>query len=542
MRNLSVKSNFVLIFTLLFAGNYLFALNKAEWFTSKGSFTIELREDLVPKTAGNFSRLANTKFYDGLNFHRVIDGFMIQGGCPNGTGNGDPGYEFEDEFHPDLLHSKEGILSMANSGPNTNGSQFFITLAATAWLNGKHSVFGEVTEGMEVVREIGHVDTDSNDMPLEEVLIDSIRVSGIYDISVPYQDYILDHNTYIEIDMDSIFTCTVDSEIDYNIVENTNPDIIPAAFEGNTLIVASNNTLGSSEITIGATCGEYYTFHKIKVYSENMLVEYLIDESFENIIFPPQNWAEVQESGTMGKWVRNRGSRIPGGNSAIDGEYIAYFNSYSSSCDPGNNTRLELPILDLTEYKENILRFYFSHNNHYINYGNDSLQIQVKVGNDNWQNIGPAIKRWQGRTEHIWQEHIIDLSEYDQKSDIKLAFLGMSANGSDIVIDHIRVGGININSIDNPEITSKGYILHHNYPNPFNPETKINYEIKHNQKVNIVVFNALGEKVWETGLKNHTAGAYSINFNGSGLNSGVYYYSIELNGTIQQTNKMILIK
>ncbi len=112
--------------------------------TNRGEIRIELHEDKTPKTVANFVKLAEDGFYDGLKFHRVIEDFMVQGGCPQGTGSGGPGYKFEDEFHADLKHDGPGVLSMANSGPNTNGSQFFITHVATPWLDGKHSVFGRV--------------------------------------------------------------------------------------------------------------------------------------------------------------------------------------------------------------------------------------------------------------------------------------------------------------------------------------------------------------------------------------------------------------
>ena len=122
--------------------------------TAKGEIRIELFDDKTPKTCANFEKLVGDGFYDGLTFHRVIADFMIQGGCPQGTGNGGPGYTFEDEFHADLKHEGPGTLSMANAGPNTNGSQFFITHGATPWLDGKHSVFGRVIEGQDVVDAI----------------------------------------------------------------------------------------------------------------------------------------------------------------------------------------------------------------------------------------------------------------------------------------------------------------------------------------------------------------------------------------------------
>ncbi len=123
--------------------------------TNRGDIRLELYEEKVPKTVANFEKLASEGFYDGLKFHRVIDDFMVQAGCPQGTGTGGPGYEFDDEFHPDLKHDGPGVLSMANAGPNTNGSQFFITHVATPWLDGKHSVFGRVIDDtQEVVNSI----------------------------------------------------------------------------------------------------------------------------------------------------------------------------------------------------------------------------------------------------------------------------------------------------------------------------------------------------------------------------------------------------
>ena len=126
----------------------------ATFNTAKGNIRVELFGDKVPKTVANFEKLTGEGFYNGLKFHRVIADFMIQGGCPKGTGTGDAGYKFDDEFHPDLKHDTPGILSMANSGPNTNGSQFFITHVPTPWLDNKHSVFGKVLEGQDVVDAI----------------------------------------------------------------------------------------------------------------------------------------------------------------------------------------------------------------------------------------------------------------------------------------------------------------------------------------------------------------------------------------------------
>ena len=127
--------------------------------TTKGTIRIELHDEKCPKTVANFEKLTKDGFYNGLKFHRVLEDFMVQGGCPKGNGTGGPGYQFEDEFDAELKHDGPGVLSMANSGPNTNGSQFFITHVATPWLDGKHSVFGRVLEGQDVVDAIAQGDT-----------------------------------------------------------------------------------------------------------------------------------------------------------------------------------------------------------------------------------------------------------------------------------------------------------------------------------------------------------------------------------------------
>ena len=164
----------------------------AEFITSEGNFTVLLHDREAPRTVENFIGLAegtkpwtdprtNQKvtqpYYDGVIFHRVIDGFMIQSGDPLGQGIGGPGYNFADEFHPSLRHSKAGILSMANRGPNTNGGQFFITLGPTPHLDDRHSVFGDVTDGMDVVRKIGSSRTGDRDRPLKDITIQSVKIS-----------------------------------------------------------------------------------------------------------------------------------------------------------------------------------------------------------------------------------------------------------------------------------------------------------------------------------------------------------------------------
>src|SRR5512140_3076162 len=164
----------------------------AHFTTSEGNFTVRLFDDKAPNTVQNFVGLAEgtrewtdpksgqkvkRPFYNGLIFHRIIADFMIQGGDPLGTGTGGPGYKFADEFHPTLRHTKAGILSMANAGPNTNGSQFFITLVPTPWLDNRHTIFGEVTEGMDIIEKIGKVATSKpGDRPLKPIAIQTVTI------------------------------------------------------------------------------------------------------------------------------------------------------------------------------------------------------------------------------------------------------------------------------------------------------------------------------------------------------------------------------
>ncbi len=149
----------------------------ATFDTTAGTFKVELFEDKAPITTKNFIDLAEKGFYNGTIFHRVIAGFMIQGGDPQGTGRGGPGYTIKDEFHKDLKHTGPGILSMANAGPNTGGSQFFVTLAATGWLDNKHAIFGQVTEGIDIVQKIGSTKTGPGDRPAQEQKINSINIA-----------------------------------------------------------------------------------------------------------------------------------------------------------------------------------------------------------------------------------------------------------------------------------------------------------------------------------------------------------------------------
>ena len=164
----------------------------AHFETTEGNFTVKFFEKSAPKTVANFVGLAegtidtitgkpgkSKPYYDGLTFHRIIDGFMIQGGDPTGTGSGGPGYRFADEIDPKQRFTKAGILAMANAGANTNGSQFFVTLAPTDWLNGKHTIFGEVVEGMDVIKKMGKVKTGANNKPATPVVMKKVTIERV---------------------------------------------------------------------------------------------------------------------------------------------------------------------------------------------------------------------------------------------------------------------------------------------------------------------------------------------------------------------------
>jgi len=185
---LNTKTMPLLIVIVLMLAIPLEGLHFARWYTSMGSFTATLRDEIVPITANNFISLTNSGFYDGLHFHRVVEGFVIQDGDPLGTGYGGPGYTIQDEFSPLLHHDSPGVLAMARtSAPNSAGSQYYITLAPTPHLDGNYAIFGKVFQGLDVIMAIGSVPVDANDHPITNVYIDSLRILdlAIYNIFPP---------------------------------------------------------------------------------------------------------------------------------------------------------------------------------------------------------------------------------------------------------------------------------------------------------------------------------------------------------------------
>ncbi len=178
----------MILLVFLTAGN-LAGLHFARWSTSMGPFTAELYDQWVPITANNFISLANSGFYNDLIFHRVVAGFVIQDGCPQGTGYGGPGYTIPDEFHPDLHHDQAGILAMAHSSaPNSAGSQYYLTLVPTPHLDGNYAIFGKVIQGLDTVLAIGQVPVDANDRPLTPVTIDTLRILDLAIMNVTPSD------------------------------------------------------------------------------------------------------------------------------------------------------------------------------------------------------------------------------------------------------------------------------------------------------------------------------------------------------------------
>ncbi len=207
----------------------------AKWETSMGNFRAKLHGDKVPITVQNFINLAERNFYDNLIFHRVISNFMIQDGCPLGTGTGGPGYAFDNEIHPDLSHSSAGVLAMANAGPNTNGSQYYITVKATTWLDGSYNIFGQIVDGLNIVYEISEVPTN-NDAPITEVNIHSISIEEYnpqLTLTAPSNnsELIAENDFYIRWESDFIENVKIEFSSDGGTTRTVIADNIPAWHE-----------------------------------------------------------------------------------------------------------------------------------------------------------------------------------------------------------------------------------------------------------------------------------------------------------------------
>ncbi|MDD2651348.1 MAG: peptidylprolyl isomerase [Candidatus Cloacimonetes bacterium] len=238
----------VLLIAILLPAN-LHARRFARWYTNMGEFTAEIRNEIMPITGDNFLELALTNFYDNLIFHRVVAGFVIQDGCPNGTGTGGPGYTIEDESSPLILHDRAGILSMAKSSqPNSAGSQYFITLGSFPHLDGTYAAFGKVIEGLDIVYEIGRVPVNASDKPIVPVVIDSIRVLGL-----EVQDIM---------PADTLLTAEAGNSIDFSI----------DAYDVNEFVEASYQWLVNDDLLLLDNAAFNYTFEDAGEYIVTCIV------------------------------------------------------------------------------------------------------------------------------------------------------------------------------------------------------------------------------------------------------------------------------
>jgi cyclophilin family peptidyl-prolyl cis-trans isomerase len=289
----------MLIVVLLLTSTIVSSQTVVQWYTSMGNFKAELREDLVPITANNFIDLTNANFYDNLIFHRVIEGFMIQDGCPLGTGTGGPGYTIPDEFHPDLDHNAPGMLSMANAGPDTGGSQYFITVDSFPHLNDHYSVFGKIIDGMDIVYDISRV-TTFNDAPITPVNIDSIRVvspfpeEGVY-VQNSIDDKIFLYDEDMDIDILDTFADVDGNIVTVTIESNSDTDVLSAIIDGSILtITAGNTTPGMSTVTLKGTSGEFFDIDEFTV--SFMILQHIRSKILKVVILQntPGNLVETE--------------------------------------------------------------------------------------------------------------------------------------------------------------------------------------------------------------------------------------------------------
>jgi cyclophilin family peptidyl-prolyl cis-trans isomerase len=501
----------IIIGSLLLINSVLSSQTVVQWYTSMGKFKGQIREDLVPITGNNFINLTNAKFYDNLIFHRVIQGFVNQDGCPLGTGTGGPGYTIPDEFHPDLNHNSAGVLSMANAGPDTGGSQYFITLDSYPHLNNRYSVFGRIVEGMDAVFNISYVPVDSSDKPLAAVRIDSIRVvysppaEGVY-LSGYIEKKTMVYDEMTEIDISGLFADRDGGEVTVTIEGNSDPGILSCALNDSILtLTAGNIAEGISTVTLKGSSGDS-------------------NETFELYVSVIDNNLRVEdlESGDLSRFPWQTAAY---GWSVTDTDPAEGVYSLQSD-EIGNNLSAEI-FMD-TVYGENgEISFWYKVSSQegydYLEFWIDRFKKLTVSGETPWRKI--TIPVLAGNRTFKWK----------YKKDASGVF------GEDCArVDRIVLGGglpVSIESQNMPARTE----LHQNYPNPFNPETEISFSLDRPQEVRLSVFNTSGQLVSELMNGKLEKGFHKINFNASNLNSGIYFYKLECDG-FSRTNKMLLIK
>jgi peptidyl-prolyl cis-trans isomerase A (cyclophilin A) len=476
-----------------------------------GNFKGQIREDLVPITGNNFIDLTNSGFYDDLIFHRVIQGFVNQDGCPLGTGTGGPGYTIPDEIHPDLNHNSAGVLSMANAGPDTGGSQYFITLDSFPHLNGSYSVFGRIVEGMDAVFNISYVPVDSSDKPLTAVRIDSIRVvysppaEGVYRSGyIEGRNLVFDEAA--EISISDLFAARDSSAVTVTIENNSDSGILSCALNDSILTLTAGNTSeGTSTVTLKGTSGDSSETFDIDV---TVIDNSLRVEDFETGDFSRFPWQTAEYGWSVTDTDPEEGIYC------LQSDEIAHSETAEIFVDTYYENNGEVSFRYKVSSQED---------NDYLEFWIDRYKKMVVSGETPWREITVPVPA--GNHTLKWR----------YKKDAS------GVVGDDCArIDRIVFGGGLPVSIES-RITPAQVELYQNYPNPFNPDTQISFSLDRPQEVRLTVFNTSGQLVSELVNSKLDKGFHNINFNASDLNSGIYFYKLECS-RFSRTNKMLLIK
>jgi len=500
-----------LIGSLLLISTVVSSQTVVQWYTSMGNFKGQIREDLVPITGNNFIDLTNSGFYDDLIFHRVIQGFVIQDGDPLGTGTGGPGYTIPDEFHPDLNHNSAGVLSMANAGPDTGGSQYFITLDSYPHLNDTYSVFGKIIEGMDVVFKISYVPVDDADKPVTAVRIDSIRVvysppsEGVY-LSGYIEKKKMIFGEVCQIDVSDLFSDRDSSEEAVTIEDNSDPAVVSCVLNDSILTLSASNTVeGASTVKIKGTAGGSFETFDLNV-----------------SVFDPELRLEDFESGDLSKFPWQTGT-----------------NGWSvSEADPYEGTYcLKSDIIDHSQTAEILINAVYE--------ANGDITFRYKVSSqEDYDYFEFWIDRYKKLTvsgETPWREISIPVMAGNRILKWTYKKNAAGVTGEDCAwIDNITFEGGTLTGIVS-QIMPAQIELYQNYPNPFNPSTEISFSIDRSQTVKLSVYNISGQLATELVNRKLDKGYHNINFDASNLNSGIYFYKLECEG-FTGTNKMLLIK
>lgn len=536
----SIFTKFILILSITLgigSASYLQSQTVVQWYTSMGDFRAELREDLVPVTGQNFIDLSNDHFYDDLIFHRVISGFMIQDGCPIGNGTGGPGYTFNDEFHPDLRHDEPGILSMANSGPNTNGSQYFITVAPTEWLDDAHAVFGKIIDGMDVVYAISEVETNASDKPLIDVVIDSIRVvtgTAMVEVTAPTEGQKWNNALENEITWNSSFIADVKIELSTDNGQ-TYQDII-ASTSANTRsymwdtpdVVSDNCLIRISDVddpSIYGVTENVFTICSLDLLSPNGFETFRKGSEVE--VTWSQEFVEdlsiYYKSEELGDW-----NLVEEGISASDESYMWTPNESSNWAKIKINETLFPDVADESDFRFFVVQLDMNNpqggeniagNSEFvINWDYDIVtNVKIEFSSDNgttWETISSSTPA--DDMEYTWTVPNIDADECFVRLSVagQTELFTQNANPFSIY----EVVGVNDISNVNDIVLS---------PNPVNDILRINLQGQM-AKSKVEIYDANGQIVLsrENGIVNDG----EIEFNLVELPSGIYFIQLRSNG------------